>query len=89
MKKLKQFLTIVLLLTLFSSCVNMGLYDSMEFKDNSNTEYILKHAYGGYYFLEVKDDSGRYIPDNRYERMLRKECRKNEREDKKLDKDNQ
>ena len=76
MKKLKQYLTIILLLTIFSSCVNMGLYDSMEFKDKSDTEYILRHAYGGYYSLEVKDDSGRYVPDHRYERLLKKKCKK-------------
>lgn len=82
MKKLKQFLAILLMSILFSSCANMGLYDSMEFKDDSNNEYRLKHAYAGYYFLEVKNDSGVYVPDMRYERKLKKECRTNEREDK-------
>lgn len=76
MKKLKQFLMIALLSILFSSCVNMGLYDSMEFKDKSDNEYRLKHAYGGYYFLEVKNDSGVYVPDMRYERQTKKECNK-------------
>ena len=75
MKKLKHFLLAIIILTFASSCVNMGLYDSMEFEDKSGNEYVIKHAFGGYYFLEVKNDSGIYVPDNRYERKLKKECK--------------
>ena len=66
-------LLIIIAVILFSSCVNMGLYDSNVLTDETGQEYKLKYTYAGYYFLEIKDDSGNFIPDNRYERLKKKE----------------
>lgn len=69
MKKLLIIFAIVLL----SSCVNMGIYDGKVLTDETGQEYKLKYNYAGYYFLEIQDDSGNFIPDNRYERLKKKE----------------
>ena len=73
--KIKKILLIATVL-LFTSCVNMGIYDGTPVKDNLGNEYMLNYAYGGYYFLEVKNDSGYYIPDNRYVRLKNKELKR-------------
>jgi len=76
LSKMKKLIFSILFL-IFTSCANMGLYDNMKFSDEKGQEYILKYAYAGYYFLEIKNDSGRYVSDSRFIRLKNKNNRKN------------
>lgn len=68
-KRVLLLVIIILLLILLTSCANVGLYDGKELRDSQGREYRLDYQYNGYYFLEVKDSTGTYVPDNRFERL--------------------